>query len=40
VTLLDDVLGRLPDTGEVNIIATRTVLPGKQENSKRYLKKW
>jgi len=31
VTLLDDVLGRLPDTGEVNIIATCTVLPGKQE---------
>jgi quinol monooxygenase YgiN len=38
VTLLDDVLHRLPETGEVNIVATRTVMPGKQEEFEAILK--
>ena len=38
MALLDDVLHRLPDTGEVNIIATRTVTPGKQEEFEAILK--
>ena len=38
MTLLDDVARRLPETGEVNIIATRTVVPGNQEAFESILK--
>jgi quinol monooxygenase YgiN len=38
VTLLDNVLHRIPETGEVNVIATRKVVPGKQEKFEAILK--
>ena len=38
MTLLDDVANRLSETGELNIIATRTVLPGHQKEFEAILK--
>ena len=38
MTLLDDILHRIPETGEVNIVATRKVVPGKQEELEKLLK--
>jgi quinol monooxygenase YgiN len=38
MTLLDDILHRIPETGEVNIVATRKVVPGKQEELEGLLK--
>jgi quinol monooxygenase YgiN len=38
MTLLDDILHRIPETGEVNIVATRKVVPGKQEEFEELLK--
>ena len=31
MTILDDILHRIPETGEVNLITTLKVVPGKQE---------
>jgi quinol monooxygenase YgiN len=38
MTLLDDILHRIPETGEVNIVATRKGVPGKQEEFEELLK--
>jgi quinol monooxygenase YgiN len=38
MTLLDDVLLRLPAMGEVNIILTCKIVPGKQEEAEEILK--
>jgi quinol monooxygenase YgiN len=38
MTLLDDVLYRIPEMGEVDIIATRNVVPGRQEEFEEILR--
>jgi quinol monooxygenase YgiN len=38
MTLLDDILHRIPETGQVNVIATRKVVPGKQKEFEEILK--